>query len=103
MFLLTAIAPAALRRLRHHELRLDRMMVQILDSQARRLAGPHASYSQDVDKQTQLVVVLVRCDNEFADLAVGQDHVAGLLSIRQAGQSDLPSLAVLNPLVVLAR
>ena len=78
------------------------MVVQILDAQPRGLARACASDRQRVGQQPELMIEAVGGGDELAHLVVGDNDIARFLRIRQTGESDLPSIPVLNALVVLS-
>ena len=96
-----AVSAATLGRLRHHQLRPQRMIVQILDAEPDGLARTRASDRQRIGQQSEPVIECVGGGDELAHLVVGEDDVARFLRIRQTGKSDFPRLPVLNALVVL--
>ena len=79
------------------------MIVQIFDTQTHGLAWTCASNRQRIGQQPELVIETVGGGDKFAHLVVGQNDVAHGLRIGQSGQSNLPSIPVLNALVVLRR
>ena len=100
---LGAVSVATLGGLRHHQLRPHRMIMQIFDAQTDGLARTCASDRQRIGQQPELIIELVGGGDEFAHLVIRQDDVARRLRVGQTGKSDLPSIPVLNALVVLRR
>ena len=77
------------------------MVVQILDAEPDSLAWTRTSNRQRVGQQPELIIDPVGSSDELPHRVIGENDVAGLLRIRQTGQSDFPSVAVLNPFVML--
>ena len=79
------------------------MIVQILDAEPNRLAGARARDCQQIGQQPEFVVGTIGGGDEFADLGVGKDYVAGFLRIRQGGEANPPRVPFLYPFVMLRR
>ena len=75
--------------------------MQILDAEPDGLARARARDCQRIGQQPELVIGTIGGGDELAHLVVGKDDVAGLLRIRQSGESDFPRAAILDALVVL--
>ena len=71
------------------------MVVQILDAEPDSLAWTRTSNRQRVGQQPELIIDPVGSSDELPHRGVGENDVAGLLRIRQTGQSDFPGVAVL--------